>query len=77
MPPLPYGVKTEELTTFLEFDWTFNAYCVRFGRTFISIGAYDERSWPSLAEAQNALMSCGLCLAEKTDSRTWRVVAMR
>lgn len=59
---------------FLEFNWTANVYQLRFGDTFIDL-ANGERSWPTRLAAQFALSSHKLRLAEKTDSRTWRVVA--
>ena len=57
---------------FLEYDWTYGVFRPRFGRdTFIEIGGF--RSFSSWQEAKLTLMSRGLKIGRKTDSRTWRI----
>lgn len=57
---------------YLEYDWTFNVYRPRFGKTFTDIRGM--RSYESLEQARNELELCGLALGNKTDSRTWKIV---
>lgn len=56
----------------LEYDWTFNVYRPRFMGTFIDIGG--ERSFETIEHARLALLSRGLKLGKKTDTRTWEIV---
>jgi hypothetical protein len=56
---------------FLEYDWTFNVWRVRFGDRFISWRG--EQSFASKQDAIEALRAGGCQLTQKTDSRTWRI----
>jgi len=60
---------------YLEFNWTADCYQPRFGRSFTDIRG--ERSFPTLGDARAALAAIGLCLGAKSDSRTWRIEAVR
>lgn len=56
---------------YLEYDWTFSVYRVRFGDRFIAWRG--QRSFKSLADAKAAIESAGCALGPKTDSRSWRI----
>lgn len=58
---------------YLEFDWTFNVYRPRFGKTFTDIRGI--RSYDHFEEVKAHLAQCGLKLGRKTDSRTWEIVS--
>lgn len=58
---------------YLEYDWTFDCYRPRFGRSWIDVRG--ERSWPTLQDAKLALSSAKLKLGRKTDTRTWEIVS--
>lgn len=58
---------------FLEYDWAFNVYRPRLGSTFTDIRGH--RSFVTLDEAKRVLKSCGLVLAGKSASRTWKIAA--
>lgn len=62
------------MALYVEYDWTSLCYRMRFGTTFIA--CRDERSWPDKPSLLAALRDAGLKLAEKTDTRTWRVEAI-
>lgn len=65
-----YGKGTKMM--YLEHDWTFNVYRVRFGSTFIDWRGY--RSFASRKEAHYILALTGNHIGRKTDSRTWEIV---
>ena len=56
---------------YLEYDWTFNVYRVRFGSTFIDWRGY--RSFASKADAKYILGLAGCKIGKKTDSRSWAI----
>jgi hypothetical protein len=60
---------------YLEYDWTFGVYRPRFGDTFTGIRGVTF--YETLAAARKHLESIGLHLAEKTDSRTWRIESLQ
>ncbi len=57
--------------TFLEYDWTYNVYRPRFGKSFISVDGH--RYFDSLEQAKQVLARRKLRLGRKTDTRTWAV----
>lgn len=59
------------MALFVEYDWSYNVYRMRFGDTFID--CRGEKSWPDKATLKDALARAGLKLGDKTDTRTWRV----
>jgi hypothetical protein len=59
---------------FLEYDWAFGVYRVRFGQTFTDWRGI--RSFESLADAKAELARAGCRLGKKTDSRTWSIEAI-
>jgi len=58
---------------FVEYDWTFGLYRIRFGSVWTSFR--DVSSWESLRDVKFDLERGGCRLGRKTDSRTWEVVA--
>lgn len=56
---------------YLEYDWSFDCYRVRFGDVFT-----DWRGWryfASLDEATDVLSQTGNRVGRKTASRTWSI----
>lgn len=58
---------------FLEYDWVAMCYRPRLGTNFTDIRGY--RSFATIDEAKRVLKSCGLVLAGKCASRTWKIAA--
>lgn len=58
---------------FLEYDWTFDVYRPRFGRTFTDWRGY--RSFATRDEAKHILGLGGCKLGRKVDSRTWEIIS--
>ncbi len=57
---------------FIEFNWTANAYQFRIGKSFTDFRGVRSRE--TLADVRADLAVAGLCLGNKTDSRTWPVI---
>lgn len=59
---------------FLEYNWTAGNYIARFGSVPTSIN--NKRSWDTLSAADADLRKRGLCVGNRTDNRTWRIVSI-